>query len=72
MMYESPPTPLLALRTVTYCTENEWTPGHDVVAGQISDHATRRIECTQTGGFPCPERGNRAVKMHDDAGGFSG
>ena len=26
MMYESPPIPLLALRTVTYCTENEWTP----------------------------------------------
>ena len=31
-MYESPPIPLLALRTVTYCTENEWTPER-VVAG---------------------------------------
>lgn len=24
--YESDPAPLLASRTVTYCTENEWTP----------------------------------------------
>ncbi|MDB5780860.1 MAG: hypothetical protein JWQ50_775, partial [Caballeronia mineralivorans] len=26
MTYYPTPAPLLALRTVTYCTENEWTP----------------------------------------------
>jgi hypothetical protein len=26
MTYYLTPAPLLALRTVTYCTENEWTP----------------------------------------------
>ena len=26
MTYRSLPAPLLALRTVTYCTENEWPP----------------------------------------------
>jgi hypothetical protein len=26
MTYGSLPAPLLALRTVTFCTENEWTP----------------------------------------------
>jgi hypothetical protein len=26
MTYYLAPAPLLALRTVTYCTENEWTP----------------------------------------------
>jgi len=37
MMYESPPIPLLALRTVTYRTKNEWTPSS---AGEITaDHA---------------------------------
>lgn len=27
MAYNLTPAPLLALRTVTQCTENEWTPG---------------------------------------------
>jgi hypothetical protein len=35
MMYESPPIPLLALRTVTYCTENEWTPYRASIGGLI-------------------------------------
>ena len=35
MMYESPRIPLLALRTVTYCTENEWTPYRASIGGLI-------------------------------------
>ncbi len=37
--YESDPAPLLASRTVTYCTENEWTPmvaqGHEDCEGEL-------------------------------------
>ena len=35
MTYYLTPAPLLALRTVTYCTENEWTPRRGVETVEI-------------------------------------
>ena len=35
MTYYLTPAPFLALRTVTYCTENEWTPYRASIGGLI-------------------------------------
>jgi IS30 family transposase len=35
MTYYPTPAPLLALRTVTYCTENEWTPIYAQPRGEL-------------------------------------
>ena len=42
--YESDPAPLLASRTVTYCTENEWTPGKVMSASMSFSASSIRAE----------------------------